>query len=108
MSASTKFGRVCRAEMGTVILLAVLFGLSGCKENPAKWPNDRIAEKVSESLDTTGLTLTATEKGLEGTGKREDGESVDVIVTLHPESSEIRWNAQGDRGFIEEGKFQLR
>ena len=63
---------------------------------------------MAESLELTNVTLSPTERGLEGSGVRSDGETLTLLVTQHPEQSEIRWDARGDRGFVEEGRFQLR
>lgn len=107
MNSNQKSRNNRHAVAGTILSL-LLVGLSGCKDNPGKWPPEKVAEKVSSSLNVTGLALTATDQGLEGTGKNPDGETFSVVVTLHPESNEIRWKAEGDRGSIEEGYYALQ
>jgi len=92
----------------SLLTLTVVLGLCGCKDNPAKWPTDRVASEVAERLELTGLSLTSTVNGLEGTGQRSDGETVSVIVSLQPETSQFTWEAKGDRGFVEEGYYQLQ
>jgi hypothetical protein len=82
--------------------------LAGCGDNPGKWPVEKVSQKVAESLELSEVSLSATERGLEGSGLRADGETVSLVVTQHPDLGEIRWDAKGDRGFVEEGYFQLR
>lgn len=91
----------------SILLLIVAFCL-GCKENnPGKWPADQVAVKVSESLELSELVLNATGNGLEGSGKRSDGETVSVIVKQDETDRKISWEAKGDRGFVESGSYFL-
>ena len=54
---------------GCLLSLAVLVGLTGCSgNNPGKWPVDKVAAQVAESLELTNVTLSPTERGLEGSG----------------------------------------
>lgn len=94
-------------NLARFLVMSAVFSTTGCKDNPAKWPPDRIASKVAESLEISGLKLTPTANGLEGSGKRSDGETINVTVTLHPDTFEYRYDAKGDRGFVEEGKYLL-
>jgi hypothetical protein len=81
--------------------------LSGCKDNPGKWAPDKVATKVAESLEVTDLTLSSTANGLEGTGKRSDGETITVVVKQDSTGGKITWDAKGDRGFVETGSYSL-
>ncbi|HAC91335.1 MAG TPA: hypothetical protein DCF63_12015 [Planctomycetaceae bacterium] len=104
------FGKQCN-KMVSLLLGAslLLVSLTGCrKDNPGKWPAERVTAKVAESLQLSEFSLSPATNGLEGSGKRADGETLKVVVTLHPDTSEIRWNAKGDRGFEEEGSYQLQ
>lgn len=89
------------------LLSAVLF--VGCsKENPGTWAQDKVADRVSTSLELTGLVLQPrAEGGFSGTGKRVE-ETITVVVTQKPEESRIEWDAKGDRGFVETGYYELR
>ncbi len=92
---------------GTACSMVVVACLVGCKENPGTWPTDRVAAKVSENLNVTGLTLMKTDKGLEGSGKTPEGETIKVIVSLEPGSSGFRWKAEGDHGSVIDGSYYL-
>ncbi|MBX3420509.1 MAG: hypothetical protein KF752_03025 [Pirellulaceae bacterium] len=86
-----------------------ILAMSGCRQdNPGSWPVERVTAKVAESLGLSDLNLQNTERGLEGTGKRADGELLKLTVTQHPDEHAIRWEATGDRGFVEEGSYQLK
>lgn len=91
-----------------VLLFAFLFFVGCNGENPGTWPQDKVSEKISKSLELSGLTLQPrAEGGFTGTGKR-DEETITVIVTQNPAESRIDWDAKGDRGFVETGFFELR
>lgn len=88
--------------------LVMVIGLvcsSGCKENPGEWAPDKIATQVASSLEITGLSLTSTATGLEGSGKRADGETISVVVRRDSANKKISWEAKGDRGFVETGSY---
>lgn len=80
----------------------------GCRDNPGKWSPEKVSAKVAESLELSEFSLSKSDGKLQGSGIRDDGQTVSVTVTQHPESGEIRWDAKGDRGFFEEGYFQLQ
>lgn len=89
-------------------MLVVVCGLVGCKENPGTWPQDKVSAKISESLELVEVTLTPATGGFEGSGKREDGETVTFTITQDPAASKMSWDAKGDRGFIEDGFYELK
>jgi hypothetical protein len=93
---------------GFILSLTCLL-MGGCgRDNPGKWPATRVATQVAKSLEIEGgLTLETSSGTLVGTGKRADGELLSVTVTQHPEKNEIRWEAKGDRGFVETGYYAL-
>jgi hypothetical protein len=94
---------------GQVLVLFIgLAAIAGCRDNPGKWPLEKVSAKIAESLELSDISLSSSEGKLQGTGIRPDGEKVKVIVTQLPESYQIQWDAQGDRGFMEEGYFQLQ
>lgn len=104
------FSKSCFRNSSLVLVGCLLIvSLSGCrKDNPGNWPAERVSAKVSESLQLSEFSLSLTANGLEGNGKRADGETLTVVVTQHPDTNEIRWTAKGDRGSVEEGSFQLQ
>jgi hypothetical protein len=93
---------------GLSLVIAISIAcLSGCKDNPGKWAPDKVTTKVAESLEVTDLTLNSTANGLEGTGKRSDGETITVVVKQDSAGGTIAWDAKGDRGFVETGSYSL-
>jgi hypothetical protein len=95
--------------LGKALVFCLFVALiSGCRDNPGKWPPEKVSTKIAESLELSDVSLSAVDGKLQGSGVRSDGETVSVTVTQHPESGEIRWDAKGDRGFVEEGYFQLQ
>ena len=83
---------------------------SGCsQDNPGTWPRDRVSAKVMESLQMTEVTLSPDPAGgFSGTGKRADGETLTLTVTQDAATHRISWDAKGDRGFVEDGYFELK
>lgn len=90
-------------------LLALLVaGVVGCGvDNPGNWPAEKVSAYLADHFEITDVVLTPTADGFSGTGKRADGETLNISVTMVPEKSEFRWDAKGDRGFVEEGDFAL-
>lgn len=96
--------------------LAVMFvfALVGCGDNPGKWPKEKAAEYVKQSLIEQGMEMndvTLAEKpggGFEGTGKVADGETLTLTVTQDADDHRLNWEAQGDRGSILDGSYRLK
>lgn len=92
-----------------VILFAFLASLSaGCKQNVGTWPPDKVAPIVAKSLEISDLSLVKTDAGMEGTGKRADGETMTVKVTQDSANNKFSWEAKGDRGTFEAGSYALQ
>jgi hypothetical protein len=99
---------IMKTKIGFVFSLILLLCLGCSRENPGTWPQEKVSEKISQSLELSGLNLQPrAEGGFTGTGKREE-ETITVIVTQNPAESRIDWDAKGDRGFVETGFFELR
>ncbi len=88
--------------------LAIAFCLTGCAENPGTWSQDKVSAKISESLELTEVSLTKTGDGYDGTGKRADGETLKFVITQDAEAHRMSWDAKGDRGFFEDGFYELK
>lgn len=94
--------------------LGVALLLAGCAENPGKWPKEKVAEYVKESLTREGLEMTEvtlTEReggGFEGSGTAADGETLKLVVTQDPAAHRLTWDAQGDRGSFLDGSYELK
>ncbi len=92
------------------LLCVSLIGLfGGCADNPGTWPQPKLEAKVKESLELTQIALTAqSEGGYTGTGTRADGETLNVTVAQDADAHRISWEAKGDRGFVEDGYYELK
>ena len=84
-----------------------LLTLVGCGPNPGQWPQEKVAAHLSESLELQDVSLTKTAEGYNGSGMRSDGEKLTFTVTQDPTARKISWDAKGDRGFVEQGSFQI-
>ena len=92
-----------------VLLFAFIVSLTtGCKQNVGTWPPDKVAPIVAKSLEISDLSLVKTDAGMEGTGKRADGETMTVKVTQDSANNKFSWEAKGDRGFFEAGSYALQ
>lgn len=105
-----------RAFQAGILTLAAVFVLTlvGCGDNPGKWPKEKVAEYVKQSLieqDMEMNDVALTEKpggGFEGTGKVADGETLKLTVTQDADDHRLIWEAQGDRGSILDGSYRLK
>lgn len=94
---------------GAVLLVLSFFLFSGCADNPGKWGADKVSAKVSESLELSDVTITASDGGgFTGSGTRSDGETVTFTITQDAEAHRMSWDAKGDRGFVEDGYYELK
>ena len=93
-----------------VICLVCSFScLIGCRDNPGKWPQPKVQAKIQENLELVEATLTPSPSGgFQGSGKRADGETVTFTITQDPAASRMQWDAKGDRGFVEDGFYELK
>lgn len=82
--------------------------ISGCRENAGTWGEDKVKAKIVEKLELTGAQLTPSDNGFTGEGPRTDGETVTFTITQDPESGRMSWDAKGDRGFFEDGFYELK
>ena len=61
-----------------------------------------------KSLKLSELHITVDPSGgYSGTGKTADGESYKLKITQDASMKRLSWQADGDRGTIEEGKFEF-
>lgn len=82
--------------------------LVGCRENAGTWGEEKVKAKITEKLELTDATLQPAEGGFTGSGSREDGETVKFTITQDPETGRMSWDAEGDRGFFEDGYYELK
>lgn len=90
------------------LLLLSAVGLSGCTDNPGTWSEQKVASQIEESLELVESSLTKVDGGFEGTGKRSDGETLTFTIQQDPDASRMSWDAKGDRGFVEDGFYELK
>ncbi|MEO8270475.1 MAG: hypothetical protein ABI557_12200 [Aureliella sp.] len=102
-----------KAGMYAIAAMFVLT-LVGCGDNPGKWPKEKVAEHVKQSLIEQEMEMnevTLTDKpggGFEGTGKVAGGETLKLTVTQDADDHRLIWEAQGDRGSILDGSYRLK
>ncbi len=97
-----------------VLVALLVLAVAGCGDNPGKWPKEKVAEHVKESLigqkmDMSDVTLT--EKvggGFEGTGTVAGGETLSLTITQDADNHRLIWEAKGDRGSFLDGSYQLK
>jgi len=92
---------------GLVIIGGLLTG--GCRDNPGTWGAEKVAAKITSSLELSDVTVKARpEGGFAGSGKRADGETITFTIHQDAEAHRLSWDAKGDRGFVEEGFYELK
>ncbi len=95
-------------------MVCVALTIAGCGDNPGKWPKEKLREHVKESLIKEGMEMTEVTLaerdggGFEGTGKVAGGETLKLIVTQDAAQHRITWDAQGDRGSLLDGSYELK
>ncbi len=100
-------------KLGWQLCLASLLCLGGCQDNPGTWPVEKVTEQVEQSLAgqevrLVEISLSATASGsFEGVGKAEDGETFQLSVTQDAAAQRLTWKANGDRGSILDGYYEI-
>lgn len=93
--------------MKLLVVGVMLLPCLGCKDNPGLWGEEKVKAQIIKSLEMDDLTLTANEGGgFTGTGMRGE-ETLTIEITQDAEASRLSWDAKGDRGFIEDGYYEL-
>ncbi len=91
-----------------LLFLGLCIGLLGCRENPGKWSADQVKVKIMESLELNNVTLTPLPTGgFSGIGQRADGETLTFTILQDAAAHRMSWDAKGDRGFVEDGFYEL-
>lgn len=92
-----------------LLLLSGLLILGGCRDNPGTWGAEQVTTKIAASLELSDVTLSPRpEGGFAGSGKRADGETITFTISQNAEAHRMSWDAKGDRGFVEEGFYELK
>lgn len=95
------------SSKATLLLICILF--CGCSENPGTWSQDKLHAKITEKLELVDAELQPVEGGgFKGSGTRADGETVTFTISQDPGAHKMSWEAEGDRGFVEEGFYELK
>ncbi len=92
-----------------ILLLFFCVAVSGCsKQNPGTYGQPEVEAQVIKSLKLSEIQLTVDPAGgYSGTGKTADGESYKLKIMQDAAMKRLSWKADGDRGTIEEGKFEF-
>lgn len=108
-AAKGKRPMVFGKKFGFSVVMLVCLLLVGCGDNPGNWPEERVKAKIQEKLELVEVSISERQEGgFEGSGKRADGETVEFEISQNPDEHQMSWEATGDRGFVEEGFYELR
>ncbi len=90
-------------------LLLLYVAIAGCsKPNPGTYAQPDVEAQVMKSLKLSEIQLTVDPSGgYTGKGKTVDGESYKLKIMQDATLKRLSWKADGDRGTIEEGKFEF-
>ncbi|MEQ1825973.1 MAG: hypothetical protein ABL921_08490 [Pirellula sp.] len=92
------------------IPLAVSFlCFAGCKNNnPGEWPQALIEEKLKTKYEFVEIGLSPDGPGKYlGSAKSKDGETLKITIVQDPKSKSMKYDFKGDRGWFEDGKYDL-
>ncbi len=109
-----RFAKLRRLPLVGLCLAVVFLTAVGCGDNPGTWPKEKLSEHVKQSLvaegvDVTEVSLTQKESGVyDGVGKVAGGETLKLNVYQDPGLHRITWDAEGDRGSILSGSYELK
>lgn len=96
-------------KFGTCLFVLCCLIATGCRDNPGKWPAEKVEGQIMRSLEL--VEIIQSDKNPDGftiNGKRSDGETLTITITQDPENSRMSWDAKGDRGFVEQGYHELK
>lgn len=92
-----------------LVVFSGLLVFAGCGENPGTWGAEKVSTKIAASLELADVSVTPRpEGGFVGSGKRADGETITFTILQDAEAHRMSWDAKGDRGFVEEGFYELK
>lgn len=91
-------------------MLCTLLTFVGCNasNNPASWTQDTIEQKLQSKYDLVEIKLAPAGDGkYTGTAKSEEGETLKVTVTQDKQTKSLKYDFKGDRGWFEDGTYDL-
>lgn len=92
-----------------VVALSFCVFLVGCaKDNPGKWPIEKIEADLKDHFELVDISSTPVDGGYTSTGKTAEGESFTIEVQQFPDQSKYTWDASSDRGTLDEGYYELK
>ena len=93
---------------GSMLVVGLLVTV-GCGQNPGTWGAEKVTAKIAASLELSGVAVTPRpEGGFVGSGMRADGEKIEFTISQDAEAHRMSWDAKGNRGFVEEGFYELK
>jgi len=89
--------------------LVLALSLSGCtKSHPGNYAQPEVEAQVIKSLKLSEIQLIADPAGgYTGSGKTADGETYKLKIMQDEAMKRLSWNAVGDRGSSEDGKYEF-
>jgi hypothetical protein len=91
-------------------MLCALLTLVGCNasNNPASWTQDTIEQKLQSKYDLVEIKLSPAGDGkYSGTAKSKEGETLKVTITQDKQAKSLKYDFKGDRGWFEDGTYDL-
>jgi hypothetical protein len=89
-------------------IICMLF-IPGCgSNNPGEWTQATIEEKLRTKYEFVEFKLTPDGQGkYAGTAKSKEGETLKVSVSQDPKAKSLKYDFKGDRGWFEDGTYDL-
>jgi len=87
----------------------VILAATGCEpNNPGEWPQHRIEQKLQTKYDLQELKLSQDGAGkFSGTAKTKEGETLKISILQDPKNKSMKYDFKGDRGWYEDGVYDI-
>lgn len=90
-------------------MLVLGLTICGCNQShPGNYAQPEVEAQVKKSLELTEIQITADPAGgYTGTGKSASGETYKLKITQDVAAKRLSWEAKGDRGDNQFGKYEV-
>ena len=89
-------------------LFCAIATFAGCSKHPGNWTQATIEQKLGSKYGFTEFTLSPAGEGkYTGKAKSKEGETLKVTVTQDEKAKSLKYDFKGDRGWVEDGKYDL-
>ncbi|MEM9585761.1 MAG: hypothetical protein AAGA03_00650 [Planctomycetota bacterium] len=89
-------------------LLALLISGCGPRSHPGNWGLAKVQDELQTKLNLVSIELQEVPgEGFAGSGKHVEGETFTIAVRQDATARRLEYDANGDRGTIEEGHFEM-